>query len=55
MLSRLNEFAAITKDQGLLVLRVELSNSSEFLGSKAYRADAAFVTTFYKGAEQYWV
>lgn len=51
----LSEFAAVTKDRGLLVLHVELSNSWEFFGSKAYRADAAFVTTFYKGAEQYWV
>lgn len=51
----LSEFAAVTKDQGLLVLHVELSNSWEFFGSKAYRADAAFVTTFYKGTEQYWV
>jgi hypothetical protein len=51
----LSEFAAVTKKRGLLVLHIELSNSWEFLGSKAYRADAAFVTTFYKGAEQYWV
>jgi hypothetical protein len=51
----LREFAAVTKNDGLLVLHVELSNSCEFLGSKAYRADAAFVTTFYKGAEEYWV
>jgi hypothetical protein len=51
----LNEFAAVTKHQGLLVLHVELSNSWEFLGSMAYRADAAFVSTFYKGVEQYWV
>ncbi|SDR79506.1 hypothetical protein SAMN05444158_7542 [Bradyrhizobium canariense] len=51
----LNEFSLVTKNHGVLVLHVELSNSWEFLGSKAYRADAAFVTTFYKGAEQYWV
>lgn len=51
----LKELAAVTKDQGLLVLHVELSNSWEYLGSEAYRADAAFVTTFYKGTEQYWV
>jgi hypothetical protein len=51
----LNELAGVTKANGLLVLHVELSNSWEFFGSKAYRADAAFVTTFYKGAEQYWV
>lgn len=51
----LNELAAVTRDQGLLVLHVELSNSWEFFGTKAYRADAAFATTFYKGTEQYWV
>ena len=51
----LNELAVVTRDQGLLVLHVELSNSWEFFGTKAYRADAAFVTTFYKGTEQYWV
>jgi SAM-dependent methyltransferase len=51
----LQELARATKPNGRLVLHVELSNSWEFLGSKAFRADAAFVTTFYKGAEQYWV
>ena len=50
-----SELASVTKHQGILVLHVELSNSSEFIGSKAYRGDAAFVTTFYKGVEQYWV
>ncbi len=51
----INEFATVTKESGLLILHVELSNSFEFIGSKAYQADAAFVTTFYKGEEQYWV
>lgn len=51
----LREFAHVTKESGHLVLHVELSNSFEFFGSDAYRADAAYVTTFYQGAEQYWV
>jgi hypothetical protein len=49
------ELARTIKKAGRLVLHVELSNSWEFIGTKAYRADAAFVTTFYKGTEQYWV
>jgi hypothetical protein len=49
------ELTRTTKRNGRLVLHVELSNSWEFFGTKAYRADAAFVTTFYKGVEQYWV
>jgi hypothetical protein len=51
----ISELARITKAAAQLVLHVELSNSWEFFGTKAYRDDAAFVTTFYKGKEQYWV
>jgi SAM-dependent methyltransferase len=51
----INELARTTKPYGHLVLHVELSNSSEFLWSDAYCADAAFVTSFYKGPEHYWV
>ena len=51
----INELARITKLNGRLILHVELSNSYEFLVSKSYRADAAFVTSFYKGVENYWV
>jgi SAM-dependent methyltransferase len=50
-----NELRRSTKKGGRLVLHVELSNSWEFSGSEAHRADAAFVTSFYKGPEQYWV
>lgn len=51
----ISELSSVTKEGGLLVLHVELSNSFEFFGSSSYRADVAFVTTFYRGEEQYWV
>lgn len=51
----LQEFGRIAKPDSWLVLHVELSNSWEFFGKRSYRADAAFVSTFYKGVEQYWV
>jgi hypothetical protein len=50
-----SELADSTKSNGSLILHVELSNSWEHFGSKAYRADAAFVTSFYRGSENYWV
>jgi hypothetical protein len=51
----ISELARSTKVDGSLILHVELSNSWEHFGSKAYCADAAFVTSFYRGAESYWV
>ncbi len=51
----LSELARITKPGGRLVLHVELSNSWEFVGREGYRADAAFIETFYKGTEAMWV
>lgn len=50
-----SELARVTKPGCRLVLHVELSNGSEYLGTNAYRADAAFVTTFYKGETTQWV
>lgn len=50
-----SELARSTKSNGSLILHVELSNSWEYFGSKAYCADAAFVTSFYRGSESYWV
>jgi SAM-dependent methyltransferase len=50
-----SELARTTKENGTLVLHVELSNSWEHFGTKAYRADVAFVTSFYRGDESYWV
>lgn len=50
-----SELARSTKLNGSLILHVELSNSWEYFGSKAYCADAAFVTSFYRGSETYWV
>lgn len=50
-----SELARSTKSNASLVLHVELSNSWEYFGSKAYCADAAFVTSFYRGLESYWV
>jgi len=51
----LSELVRITKVNGTLVLHVELSNSWEFAGNGAFRADAAFVNTFYEGKESIWV
>jgi hypothetical protein len=51
----LGELARVTKRRGLVVVHIELSNSWEFFGTDSYRSDAAFVTTFYKGAESLWV
>jgi SAM-dependent methyltransferase len=50
-----SELARLTKPNGSLVLHVELSNSWEYFATNAYRADVAFVTSFYKGPERYWV
>ena len=50
-----SELASVTKPSGILVLHVELSNSWEYLGTRAWRTDVAFVRSFYKGAEDYWV
>jgi SAM-dependent methyltransferase len=51
----LGELARVTRAGGTVVLHVELSNSWEFAGTDAYRADAAFVETFYEGVETMWV
>lgn len=45
----------VTKAGGSLIFQLELSNASEFIGSRAYGADAAFVSTFYRGEERLWV
>jgi SAM-dependent methyltransferase len=49
------ELASVTRPCGTLVLHVELSNSLEYWGTRAFGADVSFVRSFYKGAEDYWV
>jgi hypothetical protein len=49
------ELHRITKVGGAAIFQLELSNASEFIGHSAYAADAAFVTTFYRGEEKLWV
>ena len=49
------EAARIARPGGDYVLHVELSNSLEFAGSPSWRRDVAFVRSFYRGAEDYWV
>ena len=39
----------------MMVMHIELSNSFEFFLTPHYRADAAFIKTFYKGEESIWV
>lgn len=49
------ELHRVTKVGGTLIFQLELSNASEFIGTPAYTADAAFVSTFYRGEERLWV
>lgn len=49
------EMARVAAQGAPMLLHVELSNTSELLFSPKYRADAAFVNTFYKGDEQLWM
>ncbi len=49
------EISRIAAPGAMLVVHVELSNSFEFVLTPHYRADAAFIKTFYKGEESLWV
>ena len=50
-----DEAARISRPQADYVLHVELSNSFEFAGQHGWRSDVAFVRSFYRGEENYWV
>ena len=45
------EINRIAAPGAMMVMHVELSNSFEFLMTPHYRADSAFIKTFYKGEE----
>lgn len=49
------EISRIAAPGAMLVMHIELSNSFEFFLTPHYRADAAFIKTFYKGEESIWV
>jgi len=49
------EIGRIAKDGAFVLFHAELSNTFELLFRTQYRADAAFVNTFYKGEEQLWM
>jgi hypothetical protein len=49
------EIGRISAPHAMLVFHIELSNSFEFFMTPHYRADAAFITTFYQGEEHVWV
>lgn len=49
------EIARVARPDCVLTLHVELSNSWEFFGTRAWRRSVAFVESFYKGKERYWV
>jgi SAM-dependent methyltransferase len=50
------ELGRICRTAGLLVFHIELSNSLEYVGTDAFRATAALVTTHYQDCpEQTWV
>ena len=51
----LAEISRIAAPGAMLVMHVELSNSFEFFMTPHYRADAAFIKTFYQGEESLWV
>ena len=51
----ISELTRLTKFGARLILHVELSNGFEYFGTRNYRADAAFVKTFYKGGEKLWI
>jgi hypothetical protein len=49
------EINRISAPGAMLVMHIELSNSFEFFLTPHYRADAAFIKTFYQGEESLWV
>jgi len=49
------EISRISAPGAMLVFHIELSNSFEFFMTPHYRADAAFIKTFYQGEESLWV
>jgi len=49
------EMSRIAAPGAMLVFHIELSNSFEFFLTPHYRADAAFIKTFYQGEENLWV
>jgi len=49
------EINRIAAPGAMLVMHIELSNSFEFFLTPHYRADAAFIKTFYQGEESLWV
>jgi len=49
------EISRISAPGAMLVMHIELSNSFEFFMTPHYRADAAFIKTFYQGEESLWV
>ncbi len=50
-----DECARVMRIGADLVLHVELSNSFEFAGRSEWGRDVAYVSSFYKGEENYWV
>jgi hypothetical protein len=50
-----SEISRIAAHGAMLVMHIELSNSFEFFLTPHYRADAAFIKTFYQGEESLWV
>lgn len=52
----ITEMARVTSPGGTLILEFEKSENLEYIGSKAFRASAGVVTTFYAGEkERIWV
>src|SRR5689334_23368783 len=49
------EISRIAAPGAMMVMHIELSNSFEFFLTPHYRAQAAFIKTFYKGEESIWV
>jgi hypothetical protein len=49
------ELSRISAPGAMMVMHIELSNSFEFFMTPHYRADAAFIKTFYQGEESLWV
>ena len=49
------EINRIAAPGAMMVMHIELSNSFEFFMTPHYRADAAFIKTFYQGEESLWV
>jgi hypothetical protein len=49
------EASRIATQKADFLIHVELSNSMEFIFTKHFQTDAAFVNTFYRGEEPLWV